>query len=144
MDIMAIRLRTLREKMGMSQAKLAKEIGVTQASVNRYETARVTPPAEVLLFYADRFDVSLDYIYGRTEKPQGKLYNYQPKPAVDSDEMRKFVENICSIRIMRSDPRRKNPHTCHDQHQPNCTNRSFVMKKTIKHNLMALLSHTRI
>ena len=92
MDIMAIRLRTLREKIGMSQAKLAKEIGVTQASVNRYETARVTPPAEVLLFYADRFDVSLDYIYGRTEKPQGKLYNYQPKPAVDSDEMRKFVE----------------------------------------------------
>ena len=92
MDIMARRLRTLREKMGMSQAKLAKEIGVTQASVNRYETARVTPPAEVLLFYADRFDVSLDYIFGRTEKPQGKLYNYQPKPAVDSDEMRKFVE----------------------------------------------------
>lgn len=46
----------------------------------------------VLLFYADRFDVSLDYIFGRTEKPQGKLYNYQPKPPMDSDEMRKFVE----------------------------------------------------
>ena len=92
MDIMAIRLRTLREKMGMSQAKLAKEIGVTQASVNRYETARTTPPVKVLLFYADRFDVSLDYIFGRTEKPQGKLYNYQPKPAVDSDKMRKFVD----------------------------------------------------
>lgn len=46
MDIMAKRLRALREKMRMSQAKLAKEIGVTQASVNRYETARVTPPAE--------------------------------------------------------------------------------------------------
>ena len=92
MDIMARRLRTLREKIGMSQAKLAKEIGVTQASVNRYETARTTPPVKILLFYADRFDVSLDYIFGRTEKPQGKLYNYQPKPAVDSDEMRKFVD----------------------------------------------------
>ena len=92
MDIMARRLRTLREKMGMSQAKLAKEIGVTQASVNRYETARTTPPVKILLFYADRFDVSLDYIFGRTEKPQGKLYNYQPKPPVDSDEMRKFVD----------------------------------------------------
>ena len=68
MDIMAIRLRTLREKMGMPRAKLAKEIGVTQASVNRYETARVTPPAEVLLFYADRFDVSLDYIFGRSHR----------------------------------------------------------------------------
>lgn len=62
--------------------------------LNRYETARTTPPVKVLLFYADRFDVSLDYIFGRTEKPQGKLYNYQPKPAVDSDEMRKFV-NMC-------------------------------------------------
>ncbi len=92
MDIMAKRLRALREKMRMSQAKLAKEIGVTQASVNRYETARTTPPVKILLFYADRFDVSLDYIFGRTEKPQGKLYNYQPKPAVDSDEMRKFVD----------------------------------------------------
>ena len=92
MDIIARRLRTLREKMGMSQAKLAKEIGVTQASVNRYETARTTLPVKVLLFYADRFDVSLDYIFGRTEKPQGKLYKYQPKPAVDSDEMRKFVD----------------------------------------------------
>ena len=92
MDIMAIRLRTLREKIGMSQAKLAKEIGVTQACVNRYETARTTPPVKILLFYADRFDVSLDYIFGRTEKPQGKLYNNQTKPAVDSDEMRKFVD----------------------------------------------------
>ena len=92
MDIMAKRLRALREKMRMSQAKLAKEIGVTQASVNRYETARTTPPVKILLFYADRFDVSLDYIFGRTEKPQGKLYNYQPKPPVDSDEMRKFVD----------------------------------------------------
>ena len=92
MDIMAKRLRALREKMRMSQAKLAKEIGVTQASVNRYETARTTPPVKILLFYADRFDVSLDYIFGRTEKPQGKLYNYQLKPAVDSDEMRKFVD----------------------------------------------------
>ena len=74
MDIMAIRLRTLREKMGMSQAKLAKEIGVTQASVNRYETARTTPPVKVLLFYADRFDVSLDYIFGRTEKQIGRAH----------------------------------------------------------------------
>ena len=92
MDIMAKRLRALREKMRMSQAKLAKEIGVTQASVNRYETARTTPPVKILLFYADRFDVSLDYIFGRTEKPQGKLYNYQPKPPVESYEMRKFVD----------------------------------------------------
>lgn len=35
MKIFAERLRTPREGMGISQAKLAKEIGVTQASINR-------------------------------------------------------------------------------------------------------------
>ena len=37
-------------------------------------------------------DVSLDYIIGRTEKPQGKLYNYHPKIEQTSEEMRQFVE----------------------------------------------------
>ena len=51
-----------------------------------------SPPYETLLRYADYFDVSLDYIFGRTEKPQGKLYEYKPKIAEDSEEMRRFIE----------------------------------------------------
>ena len=94
MVVIAERLKTLRENLGVSQNKLAEEIGITQASVNRYETAKVTPPAETLLWYADRFDVSLDYIFGRTEQPQGKLYNYNPIQDVNNSEMQKFVE-IC-------------------------------------------------
>lgn len=91
MQILSERLKKLREDLGISQAKLANEIGVTQASVNRYETDKTTPTAETLLWYADRFDVSLDYIFGRTDEPQGKLYSYQPKPAASS-EMLEFVE----------------------------------------------------
>lgn len=91
MQILSERLKKLREDLGISQAMLASEIGVTQASVNRYETDKTTPTAETLLWYADRFDVSLDYIFGRTDEPQGKLYSYQPKPAASS-EMREFVE----------------------------------------------------
>ena len=91
MQILSERLKKLREDLGISQANLANEIGVTQASVNRYETDKTTPTAETLLWYADRFDVSLDYIFGRTDEPQGQLYSYQPKPAASS-EMRDFVE----------------------------------------------------
>ena len=36
-------------------------------------------PAHIMLWFADYFDVSLDYIYGRTDNPQGKLYDCQPK-----------------------------------------------------------------
>lgn len=92
MKIISERLKELREGLGMSQAKLATEIGITQASVNRYESDKTTPTAETLLWYAERFDVSLDYIFGRTDKPQGKLYQFQPKPSESDEKMREFVE----------------------------------------------------
>lgn len=92
MKVVGERLHTLREGMKLSQSSIAKMIGTTQASINRYETATSAPPLKTLLWYADYFDVSLDYIFGRTDKPQGKLYEYKPKIAEDSEEMRRFVE----------------------------------------------------
>ncbi len=92
MKAISERLRELRENIGFSQAELADEIGVTQATVNRYETGKTTPPVETILWYADRFDVSLDYIFGRTDKPQGKLYKYQPKTTKLNSDMKEFVE----------------------------------------------------
>ncbi len=85
------RLRSLRESVKLSQAKLGEMIGTTQASINRYESALSEPPQKTLLWYADYFDVSMDYIFGRTDKPQGKLYEYKPK-IIDSVEMQRFVE----------------------------------------------------
>jgi len=38
------------------------------------------------------FDVSMDYIYGRTDKPQGKLYDYNPKISADGEQFRQFIE----------------------------------------------------
>lgn len=40
---------------------------------------------------ADYYDVSLDYILGRTEQPQGKLYGCNPKNGYGPD-MANFVE----------------------------------------------------
>ena len=92
MKIVSERLRFLREGVKLSQMNLAKMIGTTQSSINRYETDMTSPPYETLLWYADYFDVSLDYIFGRTEKPQGTLYKFQPKIAEDSAEMRRFID----------------------------------------------------
>ena len=91
-EIFSERLRTLREGVKLSQAKIAKLVGTTQASINRYEKQVGLPPHETLLWYADYFDVSMDYLYGRTDKPQGVNYKYQPKVFTDDAEMKKFVE----------------------------------------------------
>lgn len=92
MKIVGERLRSLREGIKLSQAKLAKLIGTTQASINRYEALASEPPLKTLLWYADYFDVSMDYIFGRTDKPQGKLYEFKPKLSVNSEEMQQFIE----------------------------------------------------
>lgn len=94
----AQRLKSLREGVSLSQAKIAALMGATQASINRYENAQSSPPLKVLLWYADFFDVSMDYIFARTDEPQGKLYENKPKVieaiTQDSKELRQFV-NMC-------------------------------------------------
>lgn len=96
MQEVAQRLKSLRESVGLSQAKLAALMGVTQASVNRYENGQSSPPLKILRWYADFFDVSLDYIFARTEQPEGKLYEHKPKVVEaitqDNKELRQFVD----------------------------------------------------
>ena len=52
MKIVSERLRYLREGVKLSQAKLAKLMGTTQASVNRYESDTSSPSPETFLWYA--------------------------------------------------------------------------------------------
>lgn len=86
------RLRTLRESMKLSQVKMAEILGLKQSSINRYEQGMATPTVENLRKYADYFDVSMDYIFARTDNPEGKLYAHQPKLLASNKEVQRFVE----------------------------------------------------
>jgi transcriptional regulator with XRE-family HTH domain len=91
MNIVGERLRALREGIGLSQERLVKLNGSNQSSLGRYENGISSPSFELLLWYADYFDVSMDYIFGRTDKPQGTLYDFQPKYE-DNDDIKHFIE----------------------------------------------------
>jgi repressor LexA len=78
MPTIGSRLKELRATTGKSQQAFAELAGSTQSSINRFENDQSEAPYRVLRWYADYFDVSMDYIYCRTDKPQGKLYNYDP------------------------------------------------------------------
>ena len=90
MNTVGERLKILREGMGLSQKKMADLLDVTQPSINRYEHGKAVP-IEVLIGYADYFDVSMDYITCRCDEPQGKLYQARP-PISDNPELGKFIE----------------------------------------------------
>lgn len=96
MEQIGKRLRALRESVRLTQVNMAEILGVQQSRINRYETGQSTPSPGVFVKYADYFDVSMDYLYCRTEKPQGKLYDYQPQAlkakTEQSREMREFIE----------------------------------------------------
>jgi transcriptional regulator with XRE-family HTH domain len=96
MKIIADRLRALRLGVGFSQQQIAKILGVEQSTINRYEHDNGMPAHERLLYYADYFDVSLDYIYGRTDNPQGKPYDFEPdilkEQFTDKAQMERFIE----------------------------------------------------
>lgn len=87
-----LRMKELRESIGISQAVLAERIHATQSSVNRYENDQTPPPLDYLRRFADFFDVSLDYIFCRTDKPQGTTYDFNPTITPDKEEMRQFIE----------------------------------------------------
>ena len=92
MEITAKRLQELRKSVNMSQVKLSDALGLSQSMLNRIENGQQIISDEVLLLYADYFDVSLDFICGRTDKPEGKLFTARPKYGEDNEELRQFIE----------------------------------------------------
>ena len=92
MKIIGQRLRELRLNAKLSQARVAALVGTHQPVVARYESGEAHVPGEILVVLADYYDVSLDYIYGRTDQPQGKLYENKPKIEKAYPEMEKFIE----------------------------------------------------
>ncbi len=65
-----LRLRELREKHNVSQVKLAMELHLNQNSISRYENGEREADYNTLIAFADYFNVSVDYLLGRTDKPE--------------------------------------------------------------------------
>lgn len=63
---MEFRLKELRKSKNISQLKLALDLDMNQNSISRYETGEREADYETLIKFADYFDVTLDYLLGRT------------------------------------------------------------------------------
>lgn len=60
-------LRLLREERGLSQQKLADLLGITQQAVYKYEKLAIEPDILTLIQIADIFNVSVDFLIGRSD-----------------------------------------------------------------------------
>lgn len=80
---LAEKIKLLRKKQKITQEQLAIGIGVERSSIGKYETG-TQPSTEIISRLADFFDVSVDYLLGRTDIPDKSVIKETPKVS-DSD-----------------------------------------------------------
>jgi len=61
------RILQLRKEVGLNQKDLAKKAKVNQTAVSQWETGRTEPGFEAIANLCSFFDVSFDYLLGRSE-----------------------------------------------------------------------------
>lgn len=66
---MNFRLKELRKMNSISQLKLSIDLNMNQNTISRYENMEREADYETLIKLADYFDVSLDYLLGRSDIP---------------------------------------------------------------------------
>ncbi len=112
------RLRAAREAAGFaSQQALADDLGVAQSTIANWEGGRREPNYALTLRLCERLQVSVDYLLGRTEDPQGGVVrDSQVRKAVwgemsrlspeDEDELWDEVREYARYRLQHYRKRR--------------------------------------
>lgn len=91
--IHALPLRELRKSKNLSVKQLSELIGIQERSIYLYENGKQEPNYETLLKLADFFDVSIDYLLGRTDESE-----QTKKPAIgELLELSKNKQEILSL-----------------------------------------------
>ncbi len=62
--------KKVRKEKKCTQKQIASAIGISERNYQDYEYGKVVPSAITLIALADYFDVSIDYLVGRTDKPE--------------------------------------------------------------------------
>ena len=65
-----IKLKLLRAKKGITQKQLAEVLNIQPNSAQRLEYGTARPSLDTVIAIADYFDVSLDYLVGRSDDPK--------------------------------------------------------------------------
>ncbi|MGI5840539.1 MAG: helix-turn-helix domain-containing protein [bacterium] len=85
------RVKQLRTEAGMTQEEFGKIIGVTKYAVSLYESEKSSPNDGIKLKLADYFNVSLDWLMGRTDHREAYVVPLADFAEHMPPELRDFV-----------------------------------------------------
>ncbi len=67
------RIKELREQKELSQEQLSIILGTKRATLGNWETGRAEPDTTMIQKIADYFNVSIDYLMGRSSNREGSI-----------------------------------------------------------------------
>ncbi len=77
------RIAELRKKHNYTQADMASALGISRSALSHYELNRREPDLDTLYRIAEMFNVTIDYVLGRSDQPHAVHANATPvKPHV--------------------------------------------------------------
>lgn len=85
------RIKELRLENHMTQKELSDYLNLTPKMISFYELGQRVPPSDIILKLAEKFNVSTDYLLGKTKTKQGDLPSLTPK---DERQIARDLENI--------------------------------------------------
>jgi transcriptional regulator with XRE-family HTH domain len=86
------KIKTLRDRKKMTQADLARELGITRASVNSWEMGLAVPSTALIVELSHLFHVSTDYLLGVEETASIKV------DGLKTDEVAILVELVLTFK----------------------------------------------
>lgn len=86
-------IKLLREQKKMSQADLAKRLGITRSSVNAWEQGISVPSTQYIIELSDLFNVSTDFLLGVKSSSSISLENLTDEDAI---VVHRIVEHLRS------------------------------------------------
>jgi transcriptional regulator with XRE-family HTH domain len=88
-----LRLRELREQSSILQKDLSAELKIGISTLSQYETNKREPDIQTILRIADYFNVSVDYLLGKTDEPKPNIVKYDPELLFSDNEFN-LVKNF--------------------------------------------------
>ena len=86
------RIKSLRKAKGLEQLQFGAAMGISGPAVSKWETGKAEPDIKAILKMCDMFDVSADYLLGRTEWPLFVWRDAQGNTAAEKPEVFQTVE----------------------------------------------------
>lgn len=108
-------LKTLRKSRGLTQVQFAEIFNISSGTIAMWETNKRVPDTSMLIKIAEFFNVTVDYLLGKSEVPTANsdnqledVYLSLAKTAqdegIDPDDIRLAIETIRAMKRQKKEP----------------------------------------